>query len=34
MFNVAVPVLVTVVVCDWLLPTFTAKLAVVGLTAS
>jgi hypothetical protein len=34
MFNVAVPLLVSVVACDWLLPTFTAKLAVVGLTVS
>jgi hypothetical protein len=34
MLNVAAPVLVTVTCCDWLLPTLTAKLAPVGLTAS
>jgi hypothetical protein len=34
MLSVAVPVLVTVTCCDWLLPTLTAKLAPVGVTAS
>jgi hypothetical protein len=32
MFNVAVPVLVTVTVCDWLLPTLAARLTLVGVT--
>ena len=34
MLSAAVPVLVTVTCCDWLLPTLTAKLAPVGATAS
>ncbi len=34
MFSVAVPVLVTVTCCDWLLPTLTAKLALVGFNAT
>ena len=34
MFSVAVPVLVTVTCCDWLLPTFTAKFALAGFKPS
>jgi hypothetical protein len=32
MFSVTVPVLATVAVCDWLLPTFAAMLTLVGVT--